>query len=666
MAKASPSHPNSRVNGLAEVRGQVTLRAILIAVVLAVVNDWWVIQLEVRRPSYPTLAAPFYNAIFTLLAVYVLNRLVRRLWPRVALSGAELLTVYVTVSITTAVISRMMLQILVPMIAHAAFYQSPENNWGELFVNRLPHWLTVSDQTSLRNFYLGNSTFYDRANFGPWIAPMIWWSVFGAALLFTLLCLNSILRKQWVEAERLTFPVIQLPLQMADDTGAFYRDRRMWLGFLVAGSLTLLAGLNAIWPSVPCLQITRRNMGSYIVNPPWNAIGNVPVGFYFWAIGLAFLMPIELSFSCWFFFWAIKFERVACSVLGLGDIKVSGGGLDTGFPFLNSQAYGAYLGFFLMSVWNSRKYLGRVWRTAFKGTGEEDESREAVSYRTAILGAGTGFLIMGAFAHRIGMSLWVIPIFFGFYTMLAIIATRIRAELGFPTHDMREMGPQYAALTAFGSKAMNSQNLIAFSMLSWFNREYSSHPAPHQLESFKIAEKSSTPAKQMFNVCLIAGLIAMPLGFWMLLSHFFKWGCGTSHVIGWPRRIGQTTYDELANWLVNPLPPNVTAMGFVGIGFGLSTLMGWMRLRYLWFPLHPLAYAIGHSWGVVQLWTPLFIGGTIKYMLLRFGGLPTYRRALPFFFGLILGEITVGGLWTIIGIASGIQTYDFWPGAMTQ
>jgi uncharacterized membrane protein required for colicin V production len=56
------------------------------------------------------------------------------------------------------------------------------------------------------------------------------------------------------------------------------------------------------------------------------------------------------------------------------------------------------------------------------------------------------------------------------------------------------------------------------------------------------------------------------------------------------------------------------------------------------------------------------IGSTAKFLTLRFGGLGFYRRALPFFFGLILGEITVGSLWTILGMVLDIPTYDFWPG----
>ncbi|MCX6375431.1 MAG: hypothetical protein NTU88_05240, partial [Armatimonadetes bacterium] len=327
----------------------------------------------------------------------------------------ELLTVYVMVSITSGICSHNMMSILVSCMGYAHFFQTPENQWGRLFIERLPHWLIVSDTTSLRNFYYGNSTLYTWANVKPWILPGLMWSSFTAVTLFTTLCINSILRKQWIEAERLTFPIIMLPLEMTEESGSLFKNKYMWMGFAFAGGLTLFAGLNYLYPSIPCLRIQRQNIGYFIVNPPWNAIGSVQMGFYFFAIGLAFLMPLELSFSCWFFFWLARLELVFCRIVGLNELAVVGSGFDRAYPFLNSQAYGAYFGFFVMSMWASRRYLGRVFRTAFRGTKEEDESREAVSYRTAILGALAGVLLLCVFALKVGMTLWVVAVFFVLY-----------------------------------------------------------------------------------------------------------------------------------------------------------------------------------------------------------------------------------------------------------
>lgn len=641
---------------------RVTPRAILLALFLTVVNDYWLVHLEVIRYSFATYAAPFYNCIFTLLVVTGVNLLVKKRVPRIALSQVEMITIYVMLSISSAVCSHNMMQILVSMMGYAFFRATPENGWDTLFLDKLPHWLTVSDPTSLKNLYFGDSTLYTPVNYGPWIVPVICWSVFGATLLFTMLCLNSIMRKQWVEAERLTFPVVTLPLEMTQESGSLFKNRHMWMGFAIAGAITLLAGIHYLYPSVPYLRIVRRDMGMYLTNPPWNQMGGLSLAFYFWAIGIAFLMPLELSFSVWFFYFMVKLELMMTYMVGLSQVTVPGGGFDQSYPFLNSQSYGAYLGFFVMSMWSSRKYLLRVLRTAFLGTGEEDDSREAVSYRTALIGVICGGLVLSVFARAIGMSVWVILMFFTFYFIFAMIISRIRAELGFPTHDMHFMPPQHLILTVAGADKLPQQNLVGFSMFFWFNRTYASHPSPHQLEAFKLGERTNSTARQMFVACLVAGIFALPIGFWMLLHNYYHYGGATARMEMWALNFGAQCYGNLDGWLRSPQPGNPTSMGFVGVGFLISILLGWMRVHFLWFPFHPLAYAISNSWGVHQLWAPIMIGSIAKCVTLKVGGLGAYRKALPFFLGLILGEITVGSLWTIIGIALGIPTYDFWPG----
>lgn len=645
-----------------KAHGRVTPRAIILALLLTVANDYWIVQLEVVRYSFATYAAPFYNVIFTLLVLTAVNAWLRKRWPRVALSRTELITVYVMLSVSSAVCSHNMMEVLVSLMGYAHNFKTPENQWGALFADRLPRWLTVSDPTALRNFYTGNSSLYIHANYAPWVVPVMCWSAFCAVLVFTMLCLNTILRKQWVESERLTFPIVTLPLEMTQNTGEFFANKQMWMGFVIAGTLTLVAGLHYLYPSIPCLRIVRQDVGRFITEPPWNAIGGISIAFYFWAIGIAFLMPLELSISCWICYWLMKLELVFCQMSGVNELTVPGGGFDRGYPFVMSQSYGAYLGLFVLSIWSSRHYLGRVWRTAFCGTKEEDESREPISYRAAILGAACGMMFLGCFAFAMGMTPIVILVFFVFYFVFAVLVSRIRAELGFPTHDMHVMEPQHMIETVVGANHIARQDLTGFSLFYWFNRTYASHPSPHMMESFKLAERTNSSSRQLFFAVVIAGIFALPIGFWMLLHMYFHNGGATAHVEKWALEFGKEAWTQLENWIQRPLGPNGTAMGFVGVGFVISMLLGWARLRLLGFPLHPLAYAIAPSWGMSQLWMPLLIGSLSKLVILKFGGLRGYRKALPFFLGLILGEIVIGSLWTLIGIAFGIPTYDFWPG----
>ena len=61
------------------------------------------------------------------------------------------------------------------------------------------------------------------------------------------------------------------------------------------------------------------------------------------------------------------------------------------------------------------------------------------------------------------------------------------------------------------------------------------------------------------------------------------------------------------------------------------------------------------------LWMPMLIAWVIKVLVLRYGGLPFYRRVLPLFYGIILGECVAGSLWTLLSMFSGLPMYGFWP-----
>jgi hypothetical protein len=119
----------------------------------------------------------------------------------------------------------------------------------------------------------------------------------------------------------------------------------------------------------------------------------------------------------------------------------------------------------------------------------------------------------------------------------------------------------------------------------------------------------------------------------------------------------------MQGWLQAPSSPRLQTNYRLNIlvGIGVTLLLTALRLRYARFPLHPVGYAVSGDWSMSLLWTSLFCAWVIKGLLLRYGGLRAYRRALPFFLGIILGECVIGSLWTLIGIAFHIPTYAFWP-----
>ena len=51
---------------------------------------------------------------------------------------------------------------------------------------------------------------------------------------------------------------------------------------------------------------------------------------------------------------------------------------------------------------------------------------------------------------------------------------------------------------------------------------------------------------------------------------------------------------------------------------------------------------------------------SLKWQLLKFGGIQGYRAAVPYFAGIILGDYVVGSFRSLFGAFYKIPTYTLW------
>jgi hypothetical protein len=96
-------------------------------------------------------------------------------------------------------------------------------------------------------------------------------------------------------------------------------------------------------------------------------------------------------------------------------------------------------------------------------------------------------------------------------------------------------------------------------------------------------------------------------------------------------------------------PDHSPAANFAA-GFVLVSFLAAMRLRFAWWPLHPIGFLMLYTYPGTKLWLSIFIGWLAKNLILRFGGTKMYTAAKPFFLGLIVGESFAAGFWLAIGI----------------
>ena len=186
----------------------VTFRAILIGIVLIPPNTYFIMANHLRYWStLPTTMSLIYNVVVTLVVVTCLNFLLKLLLPRFALRQGELLTIYVILSISSAIAGHDMMQTVVPVIPNGFWFATPENEWQQLFWRHLPNWMTLSELSVLQDFYDGDTTFYTQRYLSAWWEPILWWTIFLSVLIWVMICIDLLLRKQWIERERLSYPI---------------------------------------------------------------------------------------------------------------------------------------------------------------------------------------------------------------------------------------------------------------------------------------------------------------------------------------------------------------------------------------------------------------------------------------------------------------------------
>ena len=280
-------------------------------------------------------------------------------------------------------------------------------------------------------------------------------------------------------------------------------------------------------------------------------------------------------------------------------------------------------------------------------------------YRTAFLGVLFGGMFLIWFAVRGGMALWIAILFFvAHFLTIAIALTRIRAQIGLSIHNTTFIGPHHSLVSLFGTRRIGGQNLTWFSLLFWFNRDNRSHPMPHQLEAFKLAERGNLDVKGLSRLMLTLIVIAMPLCILMLVNVFFDLGVDTGKVAGQINSFGGRSYRFLHGWLTSPRGADKAHIIAITIGFCFTLFLAAVRTRLFWWPIHPLGYGV--SFHMYTFWAAFIVAAGAKWLVLKYGGIRLYRRSVPFFLGLVLGDFVLGSCWNILSIMINRPTYTFY------
>jgi hypothetical protein len=197
----------------------MSLRAVLIGAALSLFLGFAGAYVSIASGGLPitnNISTP--GALFLLFVLVVLVRLLR--WiagpGHAVLRTPELILIYCMLLVASLVPSRGLLCYLLTLTTSWHYYATPENSWDQLIHPHIKHWLVVDDEIAIKQFYEGLHG-GGQIPWDAWIGPLSQWMLFFVILCFVMLCMIVLLRKQWIEHERLAFPLTQLPLALAQD-----------------------------------------------------------------------------------------------------------------------------------------------------------------------------------------------------------------------------------------------------------------------------------------------------------------------------------------------------------------------------------------------------------------------------------------------------------------
>ena len=157
-------------------------------------------------------------------------------------------------------------------------------------------------------------------------------------------------------------------------------------------------------------------------------------------------------------------------------------------------------------------------------------------------------------------------------------------------------------------------------------------------------------SRYLMILAVVVGAIS---SFWAYVHNCYHFGSNGG--------FGAEPFRRLEQQINYPTGPESLEIVFIAIGMGVTFILMFFRMKFLWWPFHAVGYAVSGAddWCMNWLWLSLLISSLIKWILLKQGGVKVNRRFGPFFLGLVLGEFISGSLWSIYGIIFNPQIFPF-------
>ncbi len=581
----------------------------------------------------------FFSVVFLTLVIANLFNVGRG--RDLVLNRSELILIYFMLLVASAVCTMGLSAWLVSMLPSPYYFASRDNLWVQKLFPLFPQRrLFVDDGGDNVAFFEGLPPETASPPLEAWVEPLFWWGIFAVALCTTLVCLTVIMRRQWMEHERLPYPVAQVPMALIGGEqrerllNDFFRSGTMWIGCAIPMALGSLQAMYWYDTSLPLIRFAWA----------FEVFGNkfLPCQLNFLLMGFSYFINSQIAASIWIFHIFYRVESLLLPFAGFASIGAGGSG-GTG-SLVELQGGGAFLAMAVAGIWLGRQHLrevvAEIWKNNTAGRGE------ILSFRVAFFGAVGGAVVMSGWLWFMGTPLLLATSFVVVGLLLLFGIARYVCETGLvlaraPIHTPGVL------LQCTGSSLLGPTGVLGIYLANICWNTFLMTTCATGLKL--VGEMSVTHRRQVARALLLALVVGLAVGVYIMIHTAYRYGGINLHgnlFINGPKYLFG---DVLLH--AEPYGPNPLGIGFLVGGAGAMLAMIWARLHISWWTLSPLGFPLSMTLG--GAWFSVFVAWLCKRLILRYGGATTYRRMQPFFLGLIAGQCLCMVLWVAIGTFTG-------------
>lgn len=678
-------------------RKAVNLRSVLLGLLgvvfictLTPYNDW-----VVANTYAVGNFLPIGLLLFFLVVILLVNGPLSRFAPKWAFSRGELGVALCMMLVSCALPSSGLMRYLPAHLVSPWYIADTNTDYAQVMKEAgLPDWVFPTFEKPMeargtdpvvRYFWdrvpVEDPTFYNRFMAVPWKAwfrPTVTWGILFGLIASAMICLSVVFRRQWVDNERLPYPLATVYLSVIEEPApgrmfnSLFSAKWFWFAaigvFIIHGANALNSYLPRIVPEIPI----RYAFGNILGDPPfaYTDWGFKSARLFFSMIGITYFLQSNVALSLWLCYVVMQVMKMF-----MGTYQA-----DFSYGMQMDQNFGAAVVFAASILFVARQQLLLIAKHMLGRASPDDAQGRYLPYSVA----GWGLLLSVA-----GIVVWFVSIgttiigamvIVAMAGLLYLVIARVVAETGLMFVQLT--AAVYRPFVLF-AQSMPEGMAIKTTATTFYaagmthgifvhdQRESLSGFMPHAL---RVADGAAYEGDRSWHrgIFLTGALVlALVVGFFVsgasMLYVEYSFGATADarqsspiNSYGTEGAIYNHTLSVTRDYIAKGGPTeNHNRWKHIAIGGIVTGTLSFLRLRFAGWPIHPVGYLLMYTYPMHNIWFSIMLGWLVKVVVVKFGGSSMYRTIKPLFLGLIIGEVSAAAFWLVVSLVLNAAGMDY-------